>query len=203
MPSIDDVYNQLIQINTNLQGLHADLVGVQDCCQQGNVLLSQLNSTLNAGFVNMSQGFQALIAIGEYADQALLENDQQNTTIICLLDKIAREACSLLNEAHIQTRLQTTIEVDSEALVQLYESAHPDAALELERQRKLVAQVRECCPPEPEPPACVFEPCPEPPQVPEPLPEPEYQGYEPQGGQQVRRGRAHGVARSALRSGEP
>ena len=181
MPSIDDVFNQLVEANGNLQELHTDIVNLQTCCQQGNFLLGQINATLNAGFANMSQGMQALITLSEYTAQALYDNDGQNAIMICLLDKIAREVCSLLNEAHVQTRLQTTIESDSEALVQLYESAYPAAALELERQKKLEKEIRECCPPEPEPPACVYEPCPDAPEPPGQPPEPKYTPFDPQG----------------------
>ena len=140
MPSVDDVYNQLVTANTNLQTLHNDVQTV--------------NSTLLTGFGD-------LVTIGNYTNQALAHISQQDDTIICILEKISNNTCAILNEAHAQTELQTTIAAGVSSLVDMYETVNPGAALERERLAKLQAEIEACCPPPQEPPPCSYTPCPE------------------------------------------
>jgi hypothetical protein len=144
MPSVDDVYNQLLQVNSNLSSL-----------------INAVNNVTSA----VNNGFSELVTIGNYTNQALYQNDQQNVTIICALEQISKNTCALLNESAAQTALQTAMAADLDGLEQLFATAHPGAALELERLAALKAQVEVCCPPKKPPPPCDYRPCPAPAQI--------------------------------------
>jgi chaperonin cofactor prefoldin len=96
-----------------------------------------------------------LVTLGQYSDLALSQNAKQNDTIICILEHISKNTCELLNQSVVQTKLQTEMQKDIDALEAMYETVHADAALERERLQALKQQIEECCPPsEPEvPPA--------------------------------------------------
>lgn len=192
MPSVQDVFNEIQQANQNLQQIHTDLGDLNNttdavrnsvdqvaaCCGETNQRLTRVIDTLNTGFTNISQGIQALITLQRYANDALANNAQQNHTIICNLEKISEQTCNLLTEAHTQTGLQTSIEGSTATLQELYKSTHPDSALELERQDRLRKQIEECCPPEEPEPACTYEPCEDPPRLPNP-PNVDYGPFQP------------------------
>ena len=192
MPTLNDVFQEVQTINTNLQQLQTccnttnqnldttnqNLQQLQTCCNTTNQRLGDVINTLNAGFTNMSQGFQALITLQTYANGALANNAEQNRTIICTLEKISEQTCSLLNEAHTQTGLQTSIDESSATLRELYKSTHPDAALVFEREEKLREQIEECCPPEEPEPVCAYEPCDAPEDVGRP-PSVDYNPFQP------------------------
>jgi hypothetical protein len=107
-------------------------------------------------------GFGQLITIGNYTNQALYHNNEQNDTIICILEHISKNTCELLNEAHTQTGLQTVIKDNTTVLADLYAATHADAALARQRLEALRKQIEECCPPEVPPPPCDYERCPKP-----------------------------------------
>jgi hypothetical protein len=134
MPSVDDVYKQIQQVNTNLTSL--------------------INAVGNLT--------SAVVTIGNYTNQALYQNDQQNATIICAVEQISKNTCALLNEAAVQTTLQTAMAADLDDLEQMFATANPGAALESERLAALKAQVEKCCPPPKPTPPCDYKPCPEP-----------------------------------------
>ena len=78
----------------------------------------------------------------------------------CLLDKIARIACLTANEVHKNTIELKTIRESLDTLVEIYRTANPAAALELDRLGKLRAEVERCCPPEDTcEPICRYVPC--------------------------------------------
>jgi len=134
MPSVDDVYNQLLQANTSLTSL-----------------VTAVNNLTSA-----------MTAIGNYTNQALYQNDQQNTTIICALEHISKNTCALLNESAVQTVLATAMAADLDGLEKMFATANPGAALEAERLAALKAQVEKCCPPTQPTPPCDYKPCPAP-----------------------------------------
>lgn len=163
MPSVTDVYNELKAANGQLDTLHADL-------QQALIRLQSIHSevangfgntvgTLNAGFTALSQGMQALILQQAFANDMLLHQARQQDTMICILEKISRNTCRLVSEAHVQTGLQTSIEKNVLIQTELLKSTHAEAALEIERIDALRKQVEKCCPPKQEAPACTYEPC--------------------------------------------
>ena len=66
----------------------------------------------------------------------------------CLLDKIGRIACLTANEVHQNTLQLKALRQSLEALVEMYRTVNPAAALELDRLGKLRAEIERCCPPE-------------------------------------------------------
>ena len=83
----------------------------------------------------------------------------QLDTALCILEHISKHTCETLNEEHTQTGLQNALKAISEALLELYKTAHPDAALTYEKLEKVRRQLLECCPPEAPKPFCLYEPC--------------------------------------------
>jgi hypothetical protein len=148
MPSTNDFYQRLLDGNSKLDQANANVVAVK-------ASVDAVNATLLAGF-------NKLITIGDYTNQALAHQSKQNDTIICSLDHIAKNTCELLNQSAIQTMLQKQMQSGIAALADMYATVHPEAALERERLLALKAQVEKCCPPpQPEPP-CHFASCPAP-----------------------------------------
>jgi hypothetical protein len=141
MPSADDLFNQLVAANTKLDQIRTGLVDI--------------NATL-------TNGFNQLVTLGQYTNQALYQNDQQNDTIICALEHIAKNTCELLNQSVIQTALQTEMESDIDGLESMFATANPAAALEWKRLHALKEQMEKCCPPPKPTPPCDYAPCPAP-----------------------------------------
>ena len=57
-----------------------------------------------------------LVTLSQYADLALSQNAKQNDTIICILEHISKNTCELLNQSVVQTKLQTEMQKDIDAL---------------------------------------------------------------------------------------
>ena len=156
MPSVDDVYNQLLSANSKLDTLHNDLASIAAV---------------------LGNGFNQLALIGQYTNEALFQNDKQNDTIICILEHIAKNTCEILNQAVLQTALQKEMEEDIDGLEGMFASANPAAALEGKRLHHLKEQIEKCCPPpRPEQP-CHYAPCP----APQPIGPPPKIGRNPTG----------------------
>jgi hypothetical protein len=130
--------------------------------------VKQSREILNDIRTLVGNGFNQLVTLQSYANEALFQNAKQNDTIICLLRQISEHSCKLVNESHQQTGLQTAIAEDASTLADLYQITHAEAALVRSREQALKEQLEECCPPPQEPPACVLTECP----APEPLGEP-------------------------------
>jgi hypothetical protein len=133
----------------------------------------------SAGFQNLSQGTQDVVALETFANDALTHNLRQKDTMICILEKISEQTCSLLNEGHLQTELQTETEQHTAKIGQLLSFVHADAALEWERNEQLRRQIRECCPPGAVGPFCEYERCPAPEPFKETPPRPKSNPFEP------------------------
>jgi hypothetical protein len=84
----------------------------------------------------------------------------QLDTALCILEHISKNTCEIANEAHTQTGLEVAEKAIGEALLALFKSAHPDAALAYEKLEQVRRQLLECCPPKEPEPFCVYEPCP-------------------------------------------
>jgi ABC-type transporter Mla subunit MlaD len=166
MPSAQD-FLDAINNNTNVVGGKLDTANNHLTTIEGK--LDTLNASVQAVDADVKTlqqlflwGFQQLITLGQYTNQALFHNDQQNDTMICLLQQISVNTCGIWNETHTQTPLQEAIKMAIRKLTCLYAATHGDAALTLEREEKLRQQIEACCPPEPPAPACVEKPCPVP-----------------------------------------
>ncbi len=161
MPSLNDFFTQIQQVNANLQQLNADLQTIHADEQQVHADLGVVDSTLK-------KGFSDLVSLQTYADLALDHLAKQNDTIICILEKISQNACTLVNQGDLEVRYEESIRDSAASLKDMYETVHPDAALVLERASAARRELLECCPsPEPKP-VCSYEPC----RTPGPLPEP-------------------------------
>lgn len=169
MPSINEVWEQALQINANLVTVHHDVDGLEATAtdqlhelEQHTDWLEAIHITLNDGFANLSDGLAGIQARQDLTNALLKHQILQNQTIICLLDKIAHHTCDLLTESDQQTRLQRALVDDVDAVRHMEETVHPDAALELQRAAAARRETERCCPPPKTPPRCTFEPCPSP-----------------------------------------
>jgi chromosome segregation ATPase len=175
MPSVDDVFNAIQGVNTRLDTVNnqlSDLKNSTDAVKTATDAVKAstdaVKTAVQAVNATLTTGFGQLVTLGVYTNKALFHNSKQNETIICLLEQISDHTCKILNESHIQTGLQTSIEQSATALADLYAATHADAALARAKNEALRKQIEECCPP-PEPePACKEERCPPPPPLEKP-----------------------------------
>jgi hypothetical protein len=147
MASADDFFQQLKQANDKLSDLAPLRADVE-----------QLSSAL-------STSLDQLVSLNSYAAQALFQNALQNATIICILEKISKQTCELLNQACLQTGLQTQIHQNTAAIADIVAAAHPEAALIREREEALRSELQKCCPPVQPKPCCQYEQCQAPAQI--------------------------------------
>lgn len=155
MPSIQDFYNKLEKAVEVLEEVQQDLKTEQADINGVKASIDTVDATLTSGFSTLED-------IDTKTAKLLLHLTEQADTMICALEKISKNTCDLVTQSTIQTALQTRIRDDANTLRNLTESAHPEAALQLERLDALRTQIEKCCPPTPEPPACTYQPCPAP-----------------------------------------
>jgi hypothetical protein len=131
MVSIDEIGDKLDAVNSKLQSIHDDL----------------------------DKDLKNVIALLSYADKALYHINLQNDTIICILEKISHHTCEMLNESHLQTGRQQSMDKNIEMLTKMYIHSHPQSAIMLDETEKLRKEIEKCCPPPKEPPICSYESC--------------------------------------------
>jgi hypothetical protein len=190
MASINDLFNQLVTANGTLNQINTDVVAGTNATNQVKTSVDNvdtdvktLDGDVKAGFAATVNALNILAQIDTEVVRLLFHLTQQTDTVICALEHISKNTCELLNQAAIQTRLQTRIRDDADVLRDIAESAHPAAALERHRLAELRAEIERCCPPEQPQPPCTYEPCPKP----EPICLPQLPGV---GGQPTRGARA-------------
>jgi hypothetical protein len=167
MPSAQDILdainNNTSQIGTKLDAVNTNLSTIEG---QLNIINSSIQA-VDADVQKVQQlllwGFTQLITLGQYTNQALFQNDQQNDAMICILKQVSVNTCGIWNETHIQSALQEEIKAATRKLAFLFAATHCDAAFVLERDEELRRKIEACCPPEPPPPACTESPCVSPP----------------------------------------
>ncbi|MGH8479486.1 MAG: hypothetical protein ACREXK_07930 [Gammaproteobacteria bacterium] len=168
MPSIQDVADQinarLDQVATNTantaQNTADNLAVSQDIHNElvhANSRLSQIDNTLGTGFANVSQGLFALIQVQLVALDLLDHNRKQNDTIICELVNSNELLCNIMRKLGHQLRLSEASLKSIERVEGITERVHCCEAADYDRNRALIRQMKECCPPEPIP----EEECPE------------------------------------------
>jgi hypothetical protein len=167
MPSAQDVLDAVEQTKAAVNN-NTTVIG-----QKLDTLVAAVNAV--DADVKLAQqvlvwGFEQLITLGQYTNQALSQNDKQNDTMICILDQISMNTCGIWNEAHIQTGLEKGIEAAAQKLAKLYAATHGDAAVTLAREEELLRLMEKCCPPEEPKPVCEETPCPAPAAFKEPPP---------------------------------
>jgi hypothetical protein len=168
MPNASDFYNELQGANSRLDGVNSRLDDLKAAVAAVTAAVNQVNNTVTSGFNQVNSALNQLITLAAYANLALYQNDQQNDTIICILEHISKNTCDLDTQSQIQTALQTAIRDKMAILTRLYEATHAADALLLEREAELRRQIEKCCPPQAPPPACTYEPCSRPGRIPEP-----------------------------------
>jgi len=173
MASATDFLNELKGANSRLDGVNTRLDAITTRIDGTNTRLDTVNNKLDALKAStdavraaveqvdktLQWGFTELITLGIYTNQALAQNAKQNDTMICILEHISQNTCSLLNESHLQTGLQTNINKNTTLLADLYAATHADAALTRERMEELRKQIEVCCPPRLPEPVCGYVPC--------------------------------------------
>src|SRR5436853_1852233 len=106
MPSLEDVANEIKSIledeRTNTTAIKGhtnatknDTAAIKTNTDTIIARLGQIDIDLKAGFTNLSQGLQVLIALGIQANQLSADNNRQNDTIICWLKNIANVLCDI------------------------------------------------------------------------------------------------------------
>jgi hypothetical protein len=168
MASINDVFNQLQAVNTTLGQIHADGIAQTNATNTVNASVNTLDGDVKAGFAATVQALQTIAQINVESVKLIFHLTKQADAMICSLEQISKNTCGILTQATVQTRLQTAIADDADAVREIAESAHPEAALERQRRAALRAQVERCCPPRDLGPACTYQPCPHPERAPEP-----------------------------------
>lgn len=174
MPSINEVWEQALLINANLAIVHNDLLALNACCtamgakadtiiqrqDQTLTVLGDTHTTLQQGFKSVLQSLGQIQQNQAVQSQLLLHQTKQNETMICALEAISRNTCTLVNLATADAPKQSRIAQASDDLVHLTQSAHPDAALDLSRHREHEQVLARCCGPRERPdPPCAYEPC--------------------------------------------
>jgi hypothetical protein len=159
MASINDVFNQLVNVNGTLGQIHADGIAETNATNQVKASVDHLDVDVKAGFTATVHGLNTIALIDIEAVKLLFHLTQQADAMICALEHISQNTCGILTQATIQTQLQTRLRDDADALRDIAESAYPAAAIERERLAALRAEVERCCPPEQPKPACTYEPC--------------------------------------------
>src|SRR5579863_1702582 len=127
MATAGDIYNEIKGAHDELKGVNARLDDVKAKLDAVEGKLDNIESAVNAvqaeiANVNntLQSGFAQLITLGQYTNLALAQNDKQNDTMICLLQQISQNTCQILNEAHMQTGLQTSMQKSAKEMVYLY-----------------------------------------------------------------------------------
>lgn len=155
---------KLDTVNTNLATIESQLNAINSSIQAVDADVQKVQQLL-------LWGFEQLITLGKYTNQALLQNDKQNDTMICILQQVAVNTCGIWNEAHTQTDLQKEIKAATGKLAFLFAATHSDALFALEQDEELRRKIEACCPPKPAAPVCAETPCPAPPQFDQQPPE--------------------------------
>jgi hypothetical protein len=182
MPSaqqiLDAINNTTTAVNNNTTAINNNTTAIGGKLDAVNAELATLDGQLNALNTSIQAvdadvqkvqqlllwGFEQLITLGKYTNQALLQNDLQNDTMICALQQVAVNTCGIWNEAHIQTDLQKEIKAATRKLAFLFAATHTEALFALEQDEELRKKIEACCPPKPAVPVCAESPCPAPPQ---------------------------------------
>jgi hypothetical protein len=160
-PTVTDVFNQLVLVNGKLSQVEVN-----------TSLMANLNMSINAGFSASVGRLDTLTAVEIESAKLLFHLTAQNETIICMLDQISRNTCSMLNEMATQTELQKRMAQELEIVSYVVQAGNPAAMLDHARHKKLEEKIERCCPPPTRDPACKYTPCAKPETVKEPrLPE--------------------------------
>jgi len=175
MPSIQDVADQINAKLDNIKDNTAATVavgnGIRNDLGLVNTKLDTLDTHLQAGITEISNGLFAIWELQKVTNVILDHHSKQNDTIICLLENTNDLLCGMTRKMTRQLDLSAQLLKSQKRVEGIVERAAPAAAGDFDRLANLQEQILECCPPEePEP-----EPCPD------PCPKPTFEPYRPQG----------------------
>jgi hypothetical protein len=160
---LEDLKGKADTTNNNLNDIKGKLDTISTKLDNLNDAVKAVDADVKVVQQLLTWGFQQLITLGQYTNQALFHNDQQNDTMICQLQQISVNTCGIWNEAHLQTGLQTSINHSAKKLADLFAATHAEAELAREERERLQREIEKCCPPPQPQPVCVEPPCPVPP----------------------------------------
>jgi hypothetical protein len=163
MPSLGDVANQILDSLNQIQGnTSATAVNTNQIKGDTAVIRNELNAiegTLVAGFANTEQGLFAILEQSKQTNSLLMEEVQQNNTIICWLTTIAEELCTILRLTAREVELQHDISEGLEFLNDITGLVHAREAVEVHRLERVEEKVDKCCPEPVKPVVPCFRPC--------------------------------------------
>jgi len=160
---LEEVKGKLDTTNNDLNDIKGKLDTVNNKLDTLDATVKAVDSDIKVVQQLLLWGFEQLITLGQYTNQALFHNDQQNDTMICQLQQISVNTCGIWNEAHLQTGLQTSISHSAKKLADLFAATHAEAELAREERERLQKEIEKCCPPPTPQPVCVEPPCAAPP----------------------------------------
>lgn len=159
MASAQDILDAVKGSNARLDQLNTEVLAATNATKAVDARVVEVDKTLTTGFVTLTADAQTLADLQAQATEILLHLTKQGDTIMCLLDKLARMNCAILNYAADQADSARATNEAVSALRDMYATTNPAAAVELARRDDLVRELERCCPPEPAQPVCTFEPC--------------------------------------------
>jgi len=173
MANINDVYNRLGSVDNTLGWIYTAINAgttatktVDSDVKAGTTAtvnaLTTLDNDVKAGTTAVVDTLKVIAEIELVVAGLLFHLTQQADTMICELGQISKNTCGILTQVTMQTEIQKKIRSDVDKLLQIDESVHPEAGLQLARMAELRAQVEKCCPPKPPEPACTYVACPAP-----------------------------------------
>lgn len=162
MASINDVFNALNDIKGKLDQLHADELNEGAKIDATNGKLDAVQQTITDVGTAINGRLDKVINEEQLANALLLHLTTQGQTIICALEHISANTCTLVNLADAQLRVARLTQASARTTAEILLTSHPEAALELRRRDELAQKIDECCPPEPEPAPCDYKPCEDP-----------------------------------------
>lgn len=170
MPSLGDVANEIkailedLKTNTNTIKGHTNSIKNDTSAIKANTntisnQLNQLDVDMKIGFTNLAQGLQILIALGMQANQLLVENNEQNRTMICWLTNIANTLCDVKRNTDKEVVLQTDISATLHHMDDIGELVNSREAMDVANRYEIEDRMNKCCPQEEEPVRPCFDQC--------------------------------------------
>jgi ABC-type transporter Mla subunit MlaD len=162
MPSLGDFYDRLGEVNNHVGDMDTELTTLDTHVQQTNTQLGTIEGTLTsiAGTLTSIDG--DIQQMSQSMTTLLTRVVAQNDTIICILEHISRNTCSLVNAAALELRALQSVEVSARELDSMTKTVHPDAALVLARDEAARLELEKCCPPKHIEAPCHYQPCEQP-----------------------------------------
>ena len=111
-------------------------------------------------FEQLKDLLKQLIERADFQSRILNAILKQIELSVCILDKIASQSCTTLNEIHFQASVQKILKESVTELLEIYKTFNPEATLKYQQLEKIRIQMLKCCPEEKPPtPICTYEPC--------------------------------------------